>query len=164
MKSSLPKALCLMLNGRCSDATTLRVSLETGYASSVQGYFFISDVSLIVKGTFYKYIYVCNEHIPAQQAHEVAGCVGVETERRNNDVGGSMNPVLMVILHPIQHCMSYCGLCMDHLPCRDRTERKQKRKLVCYKKISVYFISSPLSKSCSLCFFLFSFIATHLAS
>lgn len=29
VKSSLPRALCLMLKGRCSDATTLRVSLET---------------------------------------------------------------------------------------------------------------------------------------
>lgn len=78
----------------------------------------------------YKYIYVCTEHLPAQQAHEVAGSVGIKTERRNDDVGGSMSPVLVVILHPIQHCVSYCGLCMDHLTCRDRTERKRGKWFV----------------------------------
>ena len=29
-------------------------------------------------------------HVLAQQAHEVVGCVGVEAERRDDDVGGGM--------------------------------------------------------------------------
>lgn len=54
-------------------------------------------------------------HILAQQAHEVAGCVWVEAQRRDDDVGGRMSPVLVVILHTVQHCMSNCSLSMDHL-------------------------------------------------
>lgn len=62
---------------------------------------------------------MCVLHLLAQQAHEVAGCVGVKAERRDDDVGGSVSPVLVVILHPVQHCVSHCGLCVDHLTWRD---------------------------------------------
>lgn len=61
-------------------------------------------------------------HILSQQAHEVAGCVWVKAERRDNDVGGCMSPVLVVILHPIQHCVSHSGLSVDHLTFRDEME------------------------------------------
>lgn len=54
-------------------------------------------------------------NILCQQAHEVAGGVWVEAERRDDDVGGRMSPVLVVILHPTEHCMSHRGLSVDYL-------------------------------------------------
>lgn len=70
-------------------------------------------------------------YLLAQQAHEVAGCVGVNTKRRDEDVCGSMSPVLVVILHPVQHCMSHCDLCMDHLTWRERArEGKGRMKMI----------------------------------
>ena len=43
MKSSLPMALCLMVNGRWSDATTFRVSLRPNKS---EGRGFIHDIML----------------------------------------------------------------------------------------------------------------------
>lgn len=101
-------------------------------------------------------VYLCvYDHILAQQAHEVAGCVGVEAERGSDDVGGSMSPFLVVILHPIQHCMSYSGLCMDHLTYRDKMERSRKKKSFLFTLYHHRYLNLHA------CLF---FIATHLAS
>ncbi|TNN63009.1 hypothetical protein EYF80_026737 [Liparis tanakae] len=65
---------------------------------------------------------------PRLMAHEVAGRVGVEAERGDDDVGGGVNPVLMVILHPVQHGVRHGGLRVHHLTCRD--ERRKGTKAV----------------------------------
>lgn len=75
-------------------------------------------------------------YILSQQAHEEAGGVGIEAEGRDDDVGSSVSPVLVVILHPVQHRVSYCGLCVDHLTCTDRTDRKQERKVAVRRRSS----------------------------
>uniref|UniRef100_A0AAQ4QAN7 Uncharacterized protein n=1 Tax=Gasterosteus aculeatus aculeatus TaxID=481459 RepID=A0AAQ4QAN7_GASAC len=62
------------------------------------------------------------------KAHEVAWRVGVEAERRDDNVGGSMNPVLTVILLPVQHGVSHRGLCVDHLTCRDKQKTSVTRR------------------------------------
>lgn len=64
-------------------------------------------------------------NVLGQQAHEVAGCVGVEAERRDDDVGGGVSPVLVVVLHPVQHRVSHCGLCMNHLTFREKMKRQR---------------------------------------
>lgn len=91
----------------------------------------------VFRGTFYfRYICVCTEHILAQQAHKEAGGVGVEAEGWDDDMGGGVSPVLVVILHPVQHRVSYCGLCVDHLTCIYRTDRKQERKVAVRRRSS----------------------------
>ena len=82
--------------------------------------------------------YLSTEHILGQQAHEVAGGVGVEAERRDEDVSGSVSPVLVVILHPVQNGVSYGGLRVDHLACRKTTKEVCSKRIIC-------FISSPVS-------------------
>ncbi len=53
----------------------------------------------------------------------------------------------ILIMHPTQNRVSYCGLCMYHLTCTDRKEKKRKekkRKEANYKKIIfIYFSLSP---------------------
>lgn len=66
----------------------------------------------------------CDENILAEQTHEVARCVWVDAQRGGNDVSRSVSPVLVVVLGSIQDRMSYCGLCMYHLPCTVQTKRQ----------------------------------------
>lgn len=69
-------------------------------------------------------ILFCNANILAEQTHEVARCVWVDAQRRGDDVSRSVSPVLVIVLGSVQDRMSYCGLCMCHLPCTDRTKRQ----------------------------------------
>lgn len=55
------------------------------------------------------------EVVLSQQAHEVVGGVGVEPQGRGHDVGGGMCPVLVVVVHAVQHRVGQRRLCMDHL-------------------------------------------------
>lgn len=45
-----------------------------------------------------------------QQAHEVGGSVGVQSQRRHRDIGGCMRPVLMVVVQARERGVCVGGL------------------------------------------------------
>lgn len=92
---------------------------------------------MIFKKPSTQYVCVCSVHSLAQQAHEVAGRVGVKAEGRDDDVGGSVSPLLVVILHPVKHRVSHCGLCMDHLTWRDGKKREERKIIVIVVMVTI---------------------------
>nr|XP_040016263.1 dihydropyrimidinase-related protein 5-like [Gasterosteus aculeatus aculeatus] len=101
-----------------------------------------------------EHVPLCTEHILSQQAHEVAWRVGVEAERRDDNVGGSMNPVLTVILLPVQHGVSHRGLCVDHLTCRDKQKTSVTRRQSALRRCHCQNLSEfkPLNRAPELPF------------
>ena len=68
-------------------------------------------------------------HLLAQQAHEVVGCVGVQAKGGHHHVGGSVGPVLVVVLHPAEHGVGHGGLGVDHLTWGERHSEGQRERL-----------------------------------
>lgn len=58
----------------------------------------------------------CWNVLLGQQAHEVGGGVGVQSQRRHGDIGGRMGPVLVVVVQACQCGMCGGGLSQHHLP------------------------------------------------
>lgn len=59
--------------------------------------------------------------VPGEQAEEVSGGVGVEAQRGHGDVGGGVEPVLVVVVQPRQCGVRRRRLCVHRLPCRRGT-------------------------------------------
>ena len=51
----------------------------------------------------------------SQEAHQEIGSTGIQAERRHGNVGGGVGPVLMIVLHAVQHGVGYGGFTVDHL-------------------------------------------------
>lgn len=51
-----------------------------------------------------------------QQAHEVGGGVGVQSQRRHRDIGGCMGPVLVVVVQACERGVCIGGFGQHHLP------------------------------------------------
>lgn len=60
---------------------------------------------------------------PSQQAHQVVGGTGVQAEGRHGDVGGGVGPVLVVVLHAVQHRVGCGGFTVDHLTWEETGQR-----------------------------------------
>lgn len=72
----------------------------------------------------------------SQQAHEDAGGVGVQAERRHGDVGGGVGPVLVVVLHPVQHGVGGGGFPMHHLTCNQIQQSRAEKSIQIHRGIS----------------------------
>lgn len=55
-----------------------------------------------------------------QQAHEVGGCVGVQSQGRHRDVSGCVGPVLVVVVQASERGMRRGGLGQHNLPCKKK--------------------------------------------
>lgn len=58
----------------------------------------------------------------SQQAHQEIGSTGVQAERRHGNVGGGVGPVLMIVLHAVQHSVGCGRFTVDHLTCDQRVQ------------------------------------------
>lgn len=84
----------------------------------------------------------CNKYTLAKQAHEVARRVGVDAQWGDNDMGSSMSPVLVIVLWSVQHCVSDCGLRVDHLTCRELKSTSSLSTSNAFKHATVCLYSS----------------------
>lgn len=118
VKSSLPMALCLMVNGRWSDPTTFRVSLRPNRVRRK-----VTFITAAVEETgstriilHFMWDFIVFPSL-SQQAHQEIGSIGVQAKRRHGNVGSSMGPVLMIVLHAVQHSVGCGCFTVDHLTC-----------------------------------------------
>lgn len=110
MKSSLPIAFCLMVKGRWSDATAFRVSLRETNETKRRVHLRRSQKNHCLRDD------IIFSSL-SQQAHEVIGSAGVQAQGWDGHVRCGVAPVLVVVLHAVEHTVGRGRLTVDHLPC-----------------------------------------------